>query len=232
MGDQEQHEGMPVEKPDYRIRPNDNLYVNIKSTNPEVNSLFNLQGESGYSATTYQMYGQLSVQYLNGYLVDPDGTINLPIMGKIQVAGLTSIEIEKRVQQRTDEYLKDAVVSVKLLSYRVTVLGEVTNPGIYYNYNTSLTVLEAVGMATGINNFAKITTVLVVRPTENGSESYRLNFNEKEMMLSEAFYLQPNDVLYVEPDKFKNVQLNATTYSLFLSSITAILAVVAIVLNN
>jgi len=231
MHDQEQHDGLPQEKPDYIIKPDDNLYVNIKSTNPEVNSLFNLGESRGPSATTYQMFGQLALQYLNGYQVDPDGTINLPIMGKIKVSGLTPKEAEKHVQQRTDEYLKDAVVSVKLLSYKVTVLGEVRNPGIYYNYNSSLTVLEAVGMATGINDFAKVSSVLVVRPTENGSQSFRLNFNEKDMMLSEGYYLQPNDVVYVEPDRFKNVQLNATTYTLFLSSVTAILALLAIVLR-
>jgi polysaccharide export outer membrane protein len=230
MDDLEEHKGLPGETPEYRIKPNDNLYINIKSTNPEVTALFNPQAAGGYAAGTEQMYGQLTGQYLNGYQVDTDGNINLPIMGEFNVAGLTTIEVKKRVQERTDEYLRDAVVNVKLLSYKVTVLGEVRNPGIYYNYNTSLTIFEAVGMATGTTDFANIKTVLVIRPTEDGSESFRLNFRKKDMMLSEAFYLQPNDVVYVQPARFKSVQMNATTYSLFLSSVTAILAIVAITL--
>ena len=117
------------------------------------------------------------------------------------------------------------------MSYKVTVMGEVKNPGTYYNYSNNITVLEAISMANGITDFASISRVLVMRPTDKGSKSYRLNMTSKELLASEAFFLLPNDVVYVEPDKYKNVKLNSTTYSLALSSVTALLAIWAIVVN-
>jgi polysaccharide export outer membrane protein len=229
MEDHEIQEGLPVAIPDYRIQVNDNLYVNIQSMNPEANLIFNPNQGNGYQAGTYQMYGQASSQYLNGFQVNKDGNITLPVIGAVKVEGLKVAEAREHIQERVDGFLKESTVKVKLLSYKVTVLGEVKVPGTYYNYSNNITVLEAISMANGVTDFASIGRVLVMRPTEKGTESFRINMTSKEMLSSEAFFLLPNDVVYVEPDKYKNVKLNSTTYSLFLSSLTILLAILAIV---
>lgn len=217
--------------PEYRIKTNDNLFVSIKSLNPEVNQLYNpaqtLSGQQG----SQQLYSQLSDQYLNGYLVDSKGNISLPILGNVGIAGLTQAEAQTKVQERANEYLKDATVKVKLLNYKVTVMGEVQNPGVYYNYNSSLTVLEAISMANGITDYAKIDRVLIMRTTDNQSRTYRLDLSKKDFLKSEAFFLQPNDVVYIEPHKIKNTDLNSSIYALFLSTISTAVLITSLIVR-
>lgn len=217
--------------PEYRIKTNDNLFVSIKSLNPEVNQLYNpaqtLSGQQG----SQQLYSQLSDQYLNGYLVDSKGNISLPILGNVGIAGLTQAEAQTKVQERANEYLKDATVKVKLLNYKVTVMGEVQNPGVYYNYNSSLTVLEAISMANGITDYAKIDRVLIMRTTDNQNRTYRLDLSKKDFLKSEAFFLQPNDVVYIEPHKIKNTDLNSSIYALFLSTISTAVLITSLIVR-
>jgi polysaccharide export outer membrane protein len=157
--------------------------------------------------------------------------LSLPILGKIQVTGLPQQKIEELVQTKADIYLKDAMVKVKLLNFKVTILGEVRTPGLYYNYNNTFTVLEALAMANGNTDFANIKKIMVVRPGKDGNTSYTLDLASKNIYLSEAFYLHPNDYVIVQPDKHKNLQLNAQAYSMFLSSISLMIAVLAFALK-
>ena len=206
--------------PVYKIKSDDNLYIDIQSTNPELDKLFSSEKASGYNGGTLSNYGDLPSQYINGYQVNKTGTITLPVMGKIEVIDKTEEEAQAAVQKKVNEYFQDATVRVKLLTYKVSILGEVRNPGIYHNYNKSLTILEALSMANGTTDIATIRKVLVVRPTENGNKSFRVDLTRKNAMNSEAFYLLPNDLLYVEPDHYKNFALNSTAFSLTLSAIT------------
>lgn len=220
---QEMLEGMPGTVSEYTIKTNDNLYVDIQSMSPEVNALFNPSQGTGMQSGTQQNYGQLSGQYLNGFQVDLSGDISLPIIGKVAVAGQSLKQARETIQAKADEYIKDATVKVKLLSFKVTVLGEVKVPGVYYNYNNQMTVLDGISMASGVTDYGRIQKVLVLRPTDSGSKTFRLDLSNKKFLASEAFFLQPNDVVYVEPDKYKNVKLNSPTFSLFLSAISTLI---------
>jgi len=119
--------------------------------------------------------------------------------------------------------LKDASVQVKVLSFKVTLLGELRSPGVYYNYSSSMTVPEAIGMAGGVSENAKFTQLLVVRRTPTGSKSYRLDLTGKKLLTSEVYYLQPDDVIYVNADKLKNTNRSLPVYSLMLSGITTLI---------
>lgn len=218
---------------EYMLKPGDILYVSIKSISPEVNALFNPESnmESGAGSMGYQKYTTPSGAYLFGYELDATGNIKLPMLGKIDVGGVTLKQIESVVQKKADEYLKDAIVKVKLLNFKVTVAGEVRNPGAYYNYNNSINVLEALALANGNTDFASIKKVMVVRAFNDGKKTYMLDLSSKTAYLSEAFYLQPDDYVIVQPDKYKNFQLNSQAYSLVLSSISMLLAVLGFVLR-
>jgi polysaccharide export outer membrane protein len=226
--DQEELKGLPGNISEYIIKTNDNLYVDIQSMSPEVNAMFNPTKAVGAAGGTQQNFGQPSSQYLNGFQVDLSGNISLPVIGDVGVAGLSLIEARKSIQAKADEYLKDAVVKVKLLSFKITVLGEIKSPGVYYNYNNHMTVLEGIGMASGVTDYGRIQKVLVMRTTEKGSKTFRLDLSNKKFLSSEAFFLQPNDVVYVEPDKYKNVKLNSPMYSLFLSTISTLILVLTV----
>lgn len=211
---------------EYKVHPYDNLYINIKTLNPDVNRLFDAnETTSGYSAGTLQMYGDYVSQYINGYQVDSLGIITLPIIGNIEVAGLTLKQIQDRIQKKSLEFLKDPTIKVKLLSFKINVNGEVNNPGVYYSYNEKLNILEAISMANGVTDNAKLTKTLVIRETKGGTTAYNIDLTSKNLLASEAYYLQPNDLVYIKPGKNKHVELNATSYSLFLTTITTLLLV-------
>ena len=222
---------MPAE---YTLKTGDILYISIKSINPEVNILYNPESnmEAGSMAQGFTKYTTPSGAYLYGFELDIDGNINLPMLGKISVSGETLTEAQSIVQRKADEVLKDAIVKVKLLNYKFTIAGEVRNPGVYYNYNNSITLMEALAMASGNTDFASIKKVMVIRPTPQGENTYIIDLSSKKAYLSEAFYLQPNDYVIVRPDKYKNFQLNSQAYSMILSSLSVLIAVLGFVIPN
>ena len=228
MGDAQKTGRLTDEVTQHLIKPGDVLYISVKSINPEVNAIFNPdEGIGGQSSLSYQKYTTPQGAYLYGFEVKPNGDVDLPVMGNIQVVGMPQQKIEELIQQKADIYLKDAQVKVKLLNFKVTVMGEVRAPGVYYNYNNTFTVLEALAMANGNTDFATIKKVMVVRPGVDGNTSYMLDLSSKNIYLNEAFYLHPNDYVFVQPDKHKNLQLNSQAYSMVLSSISMLLAVLA-----
>jgi len=222
--------GMPVQQSEYTLKTGDILYVSIKSMNPEVNVLFNPETNMETSSYgSYQKFITPSGAYLYGYEIDATGSIKLPMFGKIQVSGLPLSEVEPAVQKKADEFLNDAIVKVKLLNFKITVLGEIRVPGTYYNYNNSITVLEALAMANGNTDFASIKKVMVVRTVAESRKTYMLDLSSKHIYSSEAFYLKPNDYVIVQPDKYKNFQLNSQAYSLIFSSLSILLAVLGFI---
>ena len=216
---------IPEQTFDHNLKNGDILYVSIKSMNPEVNMLFNPEShmETSMGGNDYMKYTNPSGAYLYGFEIDDDGNIKLPMLGKIKVSGIPISQVESVVQKKADEFLKDAIVKVKLLNYKVTVMGEVRNPGDYYNYNNSITVLQALSMANGNTDFATIKKVMVVRPLPEGNKSYLLDLTSKDIYLSEAYYLQPNDYVIVQPNKNKFWVINGQAISIYLSSISILL---------
>jgi polysaccharide export outer membrane protein len=218
--------------PEHRIKPGDILYVSVKSMNPDINAIFNPdEGSAQASGYSYQKYSTPSGAYLYGFEVKPNGVLTLPVLGKLKVEGLPQQKIEELVQLKADSLLKDAQVKVKLLNFKVTVLGEVRTPGVQYNYNNTFTVLDAIAQANGNTDFASIKRVKVVRPGEKTNTSYLLDLTSKDIYTSEAFYLQPNDYVFVEPDKYKNFQLNSQAWSMGISSVSMMLAILAFALK-
>ena len=224
--------GLPAKTIEPLLRTGDIMYISIKSTSPEVNALYN--PESSMEANSYistQKYITPASAYLYGFEIGKEGNLNLPMLGKIKAAGYSQAEIEQIIQKKADETIKDAIVKVKLLNFKVTVMGEVRNPGTYYNYSSTINVIEALAMANGNTDFATIRNVMVVRPSGEGNKTYMLDLTSKDIYASEGFYLHPNDNIIVRPDKHKNVQLNSQAYSLILSSASVLIAVLGFVLR-
>ena len=224
--------GVPREAPVYIIKPFDNLYLSILTLDPEVNQLLNPSSQGGTNTGgTNQQYGERVSQYINGYMVEADGTINAPLLGKIQLAGLNLVDAQKYVKEKAEELLKDPNVKVKVLNFKVNVSGEVRSPGLYYNYEGSLNLLDAISMANGITEFANLNKVLVIRHYQNNSKTFNLHLTDKSLYFSDAFYLQPNDMVYLPPNKNKRMRENTATYGLFLSTISTILVLAAFIIK-
>jgi len=223
---------IPGEQIKYKIKPGDILYVSIKCMNNDLNFLFN--PEEGMQTTGnfsfYAKYESQKQTSIYGFTVDKDGNITLPLIGEIKVAGHFQQDIESVVKLRADQYLKNTVVKVKLLNYRVTVLGEVETPGVYYNYNDNFTILDAMAMANGNSDYANIKEITVMRAESKGKRVYHMDLTKKESLSSPAFYLQPNDYIIVNPSRSKNIQLNYQITSLSLSSLGIIITALALIL--
>jgi polysaccharide export outer membrane protein len=234
MNDAVNQETIKDQSSAYILKTGDILYVSIKSINPDVNTLFNPESnmESGSMGQGYLKYTTPSGAYLYGFELDTNGNITLPMFGKVNVLGVTVNQAETIVQKKADEVLKEAVVKVKLLNFKVTVAGEVRSPGVYYNYNNSINVLEVLALANGNTDFATIKNIMVIRAVPEGKKTYMLDLSSKKAYLSEGFYLQPDDYVMVQPDKYKNFQLNSQAYSLVLSSLSVLIAVLGFVIPN
>jgi len=207
-----------MELPDYKIQPRDILYITAKVMTMD-GRMEDMLSVSRNTASG-QAYGEAG-GYLYGYDVNEEGFIRLPVIGTIKVEGLTLEETRNTVQTSIDSIYKNSTVECKLLSFKFTVIGEVRVPGTYINYNNYLTVLEAIGRAGGIGDFGKRDRVLVVRPAEKGSKTYRLNLQDKDILKSEAYFLLPNDVVIIEMQPQKVFYQNLTTIGFIITTITS-----------
>ena len=224
--------GLPQGMPLYKIQKKDNLYVSIISSNPDLNKVYNPVEAGSNGIGLSSQFENQGEQFVNGYPVDADGFIQLPIIGKISVGGKSIPEAQEEVKTQATKFIKDVTVKIKLLSFRVSVLGEVKLPGIYYNYGDSYTVLNAIANANGNTDFANLSTVLVLRPIEGGSQTFTMNLNSKQALNSPGFYLLPNDVVFVQPAKNKNTQITISTAALILSTITSVFLILNYTKNN
>ncbi|HCY01269.1 MAG TPA: sugar transporter [Bacteroidales bacterium] len=205
--------------PSYKLGSGDILYIQLVTHSPEISMAFN-------NPTGIQFMSQgrdESSLYLNGYTVNPDGFVQLPFLGEAQVKGLTLDEARSIIQQKTNALYKDASVIVKLASFRVTIVGEVRRPGVIRNFNDNLNIFEAIAAVGDITENGDRRKVLVVRPTNEGNKTYRLNLADKSVLASGAFYLQPNDVIVVEPIGNKVFQMNVPYITLTFTSISTLI---------
>jgi len=209
----------------YRIQPGDVIFVRISSLNKDINEIFN---SSDFVTSSY--INEISLYY-KGYLVSDEGKIEMPVLGRIEVANRTLNEIQQLIQNKTMEYFKEVYVTVKYGGFKITVLGEVRHPGVFYFYNNKITLLEALGQAGDLNEFGNRENILLLRTNNKGIENKRINLLDKNIIKSPYFYLQPNDVIYVEPIKTKAWKLNSANVSIILSSISTLILVISFVLK-
>ena len=165
-------------------------------------------------------------------MVNYDGVVNIPVIGQIEMGGLTLAEAEVLLKARAEEYLKEPSVQVKFLNYKINVAGEVQNPNLHYNYESAINIFDAISLANGITDYADLTNVMVVRKINGSSYTYKVDATSKDVYASEVFYLQPNDFVYVPPGNLKRTRDNTTVYSLILSAISTLMVVGTVINNN
>ena len=211
---------------DGRIMPKDMLTIVVSTTDPEAANIFNLTVQSPYNNSRS---GSLSQQpVLQQYLVSNDGAIEFPILGHLQVAGLTKNELEDLISDKLKIYLQDPIVTVRMSSYKISVLGEVAHPGIFTVNYEKINIFEALALAGDLTIWGMRENVKLIRENGNGqSEVVNLNLNRTDIVTSPYYYLQQNDILYVTPNKSKakNAGIGQSTPLWF--SATSILVSVA-----
>lgn len=194
---QELGDNIPTRMETYRLKPGDILHVRIISPDPEAYDVFNLDRVQRYTTTRAADIGDPNM-FIYGHTISEEGVINLPVIGKIDVEGKTLDEAHDEIQERAKEYLVDATVSVKIVNFSVTVLGEVRRPGSFYVYDHDFTIMDAIGLAGDLTDYGN-RNILVARHTDDGLIFDRINITDRAAVSSELYYLHPNDVVYVEP---------------------------------
>ena len=169
--------------------------------------------------------------YITGYSIDPQGSITLPLVGDVPVAGMTIYEIRDLFQQKIDSLFRHAYVEVRLLSYKFTVIGEVRAPGSYVNYNDQLTVLEAIGRAGGIAETGTKEKILVIRPQGEQTVTYSIDLQDKSLLSSPAYFITPNDVVIVQPNPKKVFNVNLPTISFIIATVTGTISTTLLLIN-
>jgi len=224
------HLEIPLQTTEYLVQENDILDVKVQSRDPEQSDLFNIT-----SIDNRSNQANPASMYLTGYPVNNDGMINLPIVGELKVSGLTVKEIRNFVQIEIDKYFLNATVSVKITSFKISVLGDVKNPGTNYVYNTQSTIFEALSAAGDLNLTAKRKNVKLIRQVGDSSIVVKLDLTDPGIIRSPYYFMHPNDVIYVDTSKRNiantNVQNNLGIFGLVLSAISTTILVVSYISN-
>jgi polysaccharide biosynthesis/export protein len=188
----------PTTNVDVPIQKNDILSISINSLNPEATAVFNTSNRPTEAL---------------GYLVNEDGFIQLPIIGNIRAIGLTKKQLSDQITKLLidQKLLVDPIVNIRHLNFKVTVLGEVSRPTVINVPSEKISLLEAIGLAGDLTIYGKRENVMLIREKQSGQkEIFRINLNNDQIFKSDLYYLQPNDVIYVEPNQAKVAAASTT----------------------
>lgn len=200
------------------IQPKDMLSIVVSSKNPELVVIFNLPVVSYQAGSEVVSSGY---QRLMGYVVDNDGFIDFPVLGPIKVAGLTRWELAELIKGKLLDggYLNDAVVTVEFMNFKVSVIGEVNSPGTYSVEGDKVTILQAISLARDLTIFGQRENVSVIRERDGERTIYQVNLCDVSLFKSPAYYLQQNDIVYVQPSDIKARQSTTDDKALRMTSI-------------
>ena len=201
---------------DYKLQPGDNLYIRFINTIDQM-SAASLSGDLASRTTSFTSDAGI---YLQSYTLDEDGYIELPLTGKILLKNMTVDQAKEKMQTEINKFVNQTTLVVKLSNFNLTVLGEVTRPGMYKVYQSQINLFEAVALAGNMTNFAKNNEVKIIRQTEHGSEIVTVDMGSADILSSPYYYLKPNDILYVEPLKIKQWGFTTFPYSTVFSIVT------------
>lgn len=207
----------------YHLRPDDIISIRVSSTTPSEFDFFNVQSQRSISG--FDSRDPL----LTGLKVEEDGTVPLPVVGKVEVVGLTVEEARAKVEEIVEQYLDSPTVDLKLLSFQYTVLGEAKSQGRFTTYNPKLNILEALGEAGGFTDYANRSKVKVVRRVNEKVTIAYVDLLDDNLLSSPYFYLEPEDVISIPPLPAKNWRTNnVANVGIILSG----LSVIALILTR
>ena len=205
----------------------DQLSIVLTSASVELNTLINAANFGG--AQGGMMQGGM-VSPVMGYLVDANGEIEFPKIGRMKVAGKRMTSIQKDLEAVLADYVKDPAVAVRRLNFRVTVIGEVANPGIVQIPYDRMNIMQALAQAGDLTIFAQRENILLVRETPQGKETVRLSLYDKSLLSSPYYWLQSGDLIYVQPNKTK-VNTNTTFFQVWPTIISSA-SIFLVILNQ
>ena len=219
---------------DAKIMPKDLLTIVVSCTNPELATPFNLTVASNAGIAVSTSSYVTTQPVLQPYLVDNEGNINFPVLGELKLGGLTKREAEQLIIDKLKPYMKETpIVTVRMVNYKISVIGEVTRPGTFTISNEKVNLLEALAMAGDMTVYGLRDNVKLIREDANGKQQIvTLDLNKAETILSPYYWLQQNDIIYVTPNKAKarNSDIGSST-SLWFSATSILISIASLLYN-
>lgn len=210
-----------VEVAAYKIMPHDNLYIRVITPDPQWSAIFNSMPVGAGGAVTEESAS------LFGYIVDDDGNIEIPFVGKVQVEGKTLSDIKSNLDAVFKNYVTDAAITVRLVNNYISIIGEVTAPGRYRLTKDRINVFEALALASDMSLYGNRQKVLLVRPSSYGPIIKEFSLADRSILSSEYYYVMPNDILYAVPIKGRSFEVNSSVWALLLTTVTSTLGIIA-----
>ncbi len=208
---------------EYKLQPEDVISVKFYSLTPSEFNFFTLKEGDGNNFNQFQ---NPASALINGYLIDENGEVEFPVVGKVNINGLSVYDAQNEILKIAKQYLESPVVEVRLLNFRFTLLGEVKKEGTIGSLNNRITMLEAIGLAGGFTDFADKANIKVIRQGKNKAEVYYLNLLEESFVSSPFYYMNQGDVIIVPPLKQRPYQIYfGKNLALFISSVSLLLLV-------
>ena len=204
------------DRPEKRIKPFDNLYINVLSLDEQTARIFSNQNSS--------ITGGMSIDLLS-YTVSETGTIDFPFIGQINLNNLSLLEAKAKVEKELSQYLSNTAITMKFVNSNITVLGEVRNQGEFPYFKEQLNIFQALGHAGGVTDYGDKSKVTLIREYDNTIQYHNINLTDKSIVESGFYYLQPGDVVIVEPIKTKFRNLRTFTYATVLATTSTLITV-------
>jgi polysaccharide biosynthesis/export protein len=228
----ESGELIPHNFEDYLLQINDVVDITIKTTSPELNEIFNIND----NLNQMRMMGGGGMMtggdifYLNGYALDDKGFVEIPLIGEICLVGITTKEAKDKIEEKMKQYIskENYFVRVRLGGIRYSALGEFNRPGKFTILQNRVTIFEAIANAGEMSTIANKKEVHLIRQYPEGSRTHKINLNNSKLMASEFYFLRPNDMIYAEPMRVRELGTGTTflqTFQLVLTTLTAALLV-------
>ncbi|WP_245545551.1 polysaccharide biosynthesis/export family protein [Mariniradius saccharolyticus] len=219
---------------EYLLQYNDVVEINIKTQDPLLNQMLDINSSGASSMGGRMMMGGMmnggDIFYLSGYTLNDEGIVELPVLGPMKLVGLTADQAKELIEKELEKIVRgeDNFVRVRLGGIRYSALGEFARPGKYTILQNRVTIFEAIANAGDLTVTAKRDNIMLIRQYPEGSKVHRVNLNHKDIMSSEFYFLRPNDMIYAEPMKVREIGTGVTllqTTQLLISLVTVILLV-------
>ncbi|HLW62366.1 MAG TPA: polysaccharide biosynthesis/export family protein [Flavobacterium sp.] len=212
------------------IKPDDLLMIIVSAQDPEAAAPYNLMTDLTVNPNNAAGGGQRQQQL---YLVDQEGFVDFPILGKVEMGGKSKEEIVKNLQTLISKDIKNPIINLRIMNFKVTVNGEVNRPGVHTIASERITLPEALTLSGDLTSYGRRNNILITREDDNSIKTYRVDLTQSDFINSDFYYLKQNDIIYVEPNKTRiNSSAVGPNVSIYMTAISLLITTTALILTN